>query len=33
MYEIKHDELTHKNFFAGDFPIAKETGEDRKSVV
>ena len=41
MYEIKRDELTRKNFFAGDFPIAKEVGEvadgetvrDRKSVV
>lgn len=27
MYEIKHDELTRKNVFAGDFPIAKEVGE------
>ena len=27
MYEIKRDELTRKNFFAGDFPIAKEVGE------
>ena len=27
MYEIKRDELTRKNVFAGDFPIAKETGE------
>ena len=27
MYEIKRDELTRKNVFAGDFPIAKEVGE------
>ena len=27
MYEIKRDELTRRNVFAGDFPIAKETGE------
>ena len=27
MHEIKRDELTRKNFFAGDFPIAKEVGE------
>ena len=27
MYEIKRDELTRKNVFAGDFPVAKEVGE------
>ena len=27
MYEIKRDELTRRNVFAGDFPIAKEVGE------
>lgn len=27
MYEIKKDELTRKNVFAGDFPIVKEVGE------
>ena len=27
MYEIKRDELTRKNVFAGDCPIAKEVGE------
>ena len=27
MYEIKRDELTRKNVFAGDFPIATEVGE------
>ena len=27
MYEIKRDELTRNNVFAGDFPIAKEVGE------
>ncbi len=27
MYEIKRDELTRKNVFAGDFPIVKEVGE------
>lgn len=27
MYEIKRDELTRKNVFAGDFPIEKEVGE------
>ena len=27
MYEIKKDELTRKNVFAGDFPIVKDVGE------
>lgn len=27
MYEIKRDELTRKNVFAGDFPVAKEVDE------
>ena len=27
MYEIKRDELTRKNVFVGDFPVAKEVGE------
>ena len=27
MYEIKRDELTRKNVFEGDFPVAKEVGE------
>lgn len=27
MYEIKKDELTRKNVFAGDFPTVKDVGE------
>jgi len=27
MYEIKKDELTRKNVFAGDFPVVKDVGE------
>lgn len=33
MYEIKRDELTRKNFFAGDFPIVTDAGEVKKNAT